>query len=59
MDLTYFYSLKMKQPTAPEMYPELPVEDGQNYRLQNITDIWHIAYSSIWATNLVLASCYE
>ena len=24
----------MKQPTAPNLYPELPIEDGQNYRLQ-------------------------
>ncbi|KAL4224268.1 hypothetical protein ACF0H5_017722 [Mactra antiquata] len=29
----------MKQPSAPTLYPELPVEDGQNYRLQMITDI--------------------
>ena len=29
----------MKQPTAPELYPELPIEDGQNYRLQKITEI--------------------
>ena len=29
----------MKQPTAPSMYPELPVEDGQNYRLQKISEI--------------------
>ena len=38
----------MKQPTAPSevsntpnlpLYPELPVEDGQNYRLQKITEI--------------------
>lgn len=28
----------MKQPTAP-IYPELPVEDGQNYRLQKISEI--------------------
>lgn len=28
----------MKQPTAP-LYPELPVEDGQNYRLQKISEI--------------------
>ena len=24
----------MKQPTAPNLYPELPIEDGQNYRLK-------------------------
>ena len=29
----------MKQPTAPSLYPELPSEDGQNYRLQKISDI--------------------
>ena len=29
----------MKQPTAPDLYPELPIEDGQNYRLQKITEI--------------------
>ena len=29
---------KMKQPTAP-IYPELPNEDGQNYRLQKISEI--------------------
>ena len=33
----------MKQPTAPEgptnIYPELPSEDGQNYRLQKISEI--------------------
>lgn len=28
----------MKQPSAP-LYPELPVEDGQNYRLQKISEI--------------------
>ena len=28
----------MKQPTAP-LYPELPIEDGQNYRLQKISEI--------------------
>ena len=28
----------MKQPTAP-LYPELPAEDGQNYRLSKISDI--------------------
>ena len=28
----------MKQPTAP-LYPELPTEDGQNYRLQKISEI--------------------
>ena len=27
----------MKQPTAP-LYPELPTEDGQNYRLQKISE---------------------
>ena len=29
----------MKQPSAPNLYPELPVEDGQNYRLQKISEI--------------------
>ena len=29
----------MKQPTAPNLYPELPIEDGQNYRLQKISKI--------------------
>lgn len=30
----------MKTPTAPDpLYPELPVEDGQNYRLQKISEI--------------------
>lgn len=29
----------MKQPTAPSLYPELPGEDGQNYRLQKISEI--------------------
>ena len=28
----------MKQPTAP-LYPELPTEDGQNNRLQKISEI--------------------
>ena len=28
----------MKQPTAP-LYPELPTENGQNYRLQKISEI--------------------
>ena len=35
----------MKQATAPDLretspnlYPELPVEDGQNYRLQKISE---------------------
>lgn len=28
----------MKQPSVP-LYPELPVEDGQNYRLQKISEI--------------------
>ena len=29
----------MKQPTAPNLYLELPIEDGQNYRLQKISEI--------------------
>ena len=29
----------MKQPTAPNLYPDLPIEDGQNYRLQKISEI--------------------
>ena len=29
----------MKQKTAPNLYPELPMEDGQNYRLQKISEI--------------------
>ena len=29
----------MKQPTAPSLYPELPTDDGQNYRLQKISEI--------------------
>ena len=29
----------MKQPTAPDLYPDLPSEDGQNYRLQKISEI--------------------
>ena len=29
----------MKRPTAPPIYPELPTEDGQNYRLQKISEI--------------------
>ena len=29
----------MKQPTAPPIYPQLPTEDGQNYRLQKISEI--------------------
>ena len=29
----------MKQPTTPPIYPELPIEDGQNYRLQKISEI--------------------
>ena len=29
----------MKQPTAPSLYPELLVEDGQNYKLQKISDM--------------------
>ena len=28
-----------QQPTAPNLYPELPSEDGQNYRLQKISEI--------------------
>lgn len=32
-------TLKMKTPTAPDLYPELPIEDGQNYRLQKISEI--------------------
>ena len=28
----------MKQQTAP-LYPELPTKDGQNYRLQKISEI--------------------
>ena len=32
------YIHKMKQPTAP-IYPELPSEDGQHYRLQKISEI--------------------
>ena len=28
----------MKPPSAP-LYPELPMEDGQNYRLQKISEI--------------------
>ena len=28
----------MKQSTAPPIYPELPTEDGQNYRLQKISE---------------------
>ena len=31
--------LKTKPPTAPPIYPELPTEDGQNYRLQKISEI--------------------
>ena len=31
----------MKQPSAP-LYPELPIEDGQNYRLQKISEIENI-----------------
>ena len=27
------------EPTAPNLYPELPIEDGQNYRLQKISEI--------------------
>jgi len=29
----------MKKPSAPNLYPELPVEDGQNYRLTKISEI--------------------
>ena len=29
----------MKPPSAPNLYPELPIEDGQNYRLQKISEI--------------------
>ena len=29
----------MKPPSVPNLYPELPTEDGQNYRLQKIIDI--------------------
>lgn len=29
----------MKQPTAPTLYPELPTDDGQNYRLQKLSEI--------------------
>jgi hypothetical protein len=29
----------MKQPTAPNLYSELPSEDGQNYILQKISEI--------------------
>ena len=29
----------MKQPTAPDLYPVLPTEDGQNCRLQKISEI--------------------
>ena len=29
----------MKPSTAPPIYPELPTEDGQNYRLQKISEI--------------------
>ena len=28
----------MKQPTAP-VYPQLPAEDGQHYRVQKISEI--------------------
>ena len=35
----FFKTIKrMKQPTAP-LYPELPTADGQNYRLQKISEI--------------------
>ena len=27
----------MKQPTAPNLYPDLSNEDGQNYRLHKIS----------------------
>ena len=29
----------MKQPKAPPIYPDLPTEDGQTYRLQKISEI--------------------
>ena len=29
----------MKQPSAPNLYPDLSNEDGQNYRLQKISEI--------------------
>ena len=29
----------MKQPMAPPIYPELSTEDGQNYRLQKISEV--------------------
>ena len=29
----------MKTPTAPDLYPELPTDDGQNYRLNKIMEI--------------------
>ena len=29
----------MRQPTAPKIYPELSTEDGQNYRLQKISEL--------------------
>ena len=29
----------MKRPTAPPIYPELPTEDRQNYRLQKISEV--------------------
>ena len=32
----------MKQPTAPNLYPDLSNEDGQNYRLQKISAIEQI-----------------
>lgn len=33
------FFLNMKQPTAPSLYPELPTDDGQNYRLLKISEI--------------------
>ena len=29
----------MKQPSAPNLYPDLSNVDGQNYRLQKISEI--------------------
>ena len=31
--------MKFPSPTAPPIYPNLPVEDGQNYRLNKISEI--------------------
>ena len=33
------YNKNMKQTTTPPIYPELSIEDWQNYRLQNISEI--------------------